>query len=524
VTLPSFMRLYPQLLADAGYYCVNKSKEDYNIKPTGKVWAESSPRAHYRNRTPGQPFFAAFNIELTHESKIRSRPHTLKRDPAKMRLPAYHPDTPEVRHDWAQYYDNITEMDQVVGRHLRELDELGLTSDTIVFFYGDNGSGMPRSKRWPYHSGLGVPLIVFVPEKWKHLAPEGYGSGGTSERLVSFVDFAPTLLSIAGVKPPSWMQGTPFMGAHARQAPVFNHGFRGRMDERYDVVRSVTDGRYVYVRNYMPHLIYGQYLEYMFQTPTTRIWKELFDAGKLQPPQTSFWQTKPPEELYDLQTDRDEVRNLVDSEQHKDILQKLRSAQRAHALAVRDVGLLSEAEMHARSKGTTIYEMGHSPDSPLERIIAMADAASLLKPEAVPQLREGLKDTDAGVRYWAVLGLLMRGDSGVNKARDQLRSALQDTSPSVRVTAARALGQHGNEQDLELALATLHSLLSPEKNGAYISMMALNAVDALGPKAASLLPTVKTMPVKDPATPARANSYVPRLVSDLTHATAPSEQ
>lgn len=518
VELPSWMKLYPQLLADAGYYCANKSKTDYNIKAEGKVWAESSPRAHYRNRTPGKPFFAAFNIELTHESQIRSRPHTLKHDPARMRLPAYHPDTPEVRRDWAQYYDKVTEMDAVAGRHLRELDELGLASDTIVFFYGDNGCGMPRGKRWPYNSGLGVPLIVFVPEKWKHLAPAGYEGGGTSERLVGFVDFAPTLLSIAGQKPPSWMQGTAFMGAHTGPAPAFAHGFRGRMDERYDMVRSVTDGRYVYVRNYLPHLIYGQYLEYMFETPTTRVWKQLYDEGKLQPPRTFFWERKPPEELYDLTTDRDEVRNLAGSSEHRDTLQKLRVAQRAHALAIRDAGFLSEAEMHARARGSTIYEMGHSPGYALEKIMEIADAASMLKPEAIPQLRAGLKDADSGVRYWATLGLLMRGESAVSECKDELRKALNDASPSVRVVAAQALGQYGSEDDLQLALPALEGLLSPEKNGAYISMMALNAVDALGKKAASLLPSIKSMPVKDPSAPARANSYVARLVSSLTTA------
>jgi len=524
VALPSYMRLYPQLLADAGYYCVNKSKEDYNIRPEGKVWAESSPRAHYRNRTPGQPFFAAFNIELTHESQIRSRPHTLKHDPAKIRLPAYHPDAPEVRRDWAQYYDKITEMDQVVGKHLRELDELGLSSETIVFFYGDNGCGMPRSKRWPYNSGLSVPLIVFVPEKWKALAPPGYSPGGVSDRLVNFVDFAPTLLSIAGVEPPSWMQGTPFMGRHTRQAPAFNHGFRGRMDERYDMVRSVTDGRYVYIRNYMPHLVYGQYLEYMFQTPTTRLWKDLYDNRKLEPPQTFFWEPKPPEELYDLATDPDEVRNLAGSPQHAEVLQKLRGAQRAHALAVRDVGFLSEAEMHARASGATIYEMGHAAGYALERIMAMAELASLLKPDALPELRAALKDTDAAVRYWAALGLLMRGNAGVTAARDDLRAALRDPSPSVRVIAARALGQHGNDEDLKLALPVLEAMSSPAENGAYISMMTLNAIDALGAKAAPLLSVIKSMPVKDPAAPARANSYVQRLVSDITREKAAAKR
>src|SRR5205823_12572370 len=171
-------------------------------------------------------------------------------------------------------------------------------------------------------SGLHVPLVVHIPEKWRHLAPADYRPGGKSDRLVSFVDFAPTVLSLAGVQPPEWLQGHAFLGKFAAAPQPFVFGFRGRMDERYDLVRSATAGRYVYVRHYMPHLIYGQHLEYMFQTPTTQVWKKLHDAGKLNPVQDRFWQSKPPEELFDLQSDPDEVNNLAGSPEHREVLQK----------------------------------------------------------------------------------------------------------------------------------------------------------------------------------------------------------
>src|SRR5437870_1547226 len=186
---------------------------------------------------------------------------------------------------------------------------------------------MPRSKRWPYNSGLQVPLVVYIPDKFKDLHPPEYKPGGKSDRLVSFVDFAPTMLSLAGIEPPTWMHGHAFLGPYATAPQPFVYGFRGRMDERYDMVRSATDGRYVYVRNYMPHLIYGQHLDYMFQTPTTVVWKKLHDEGTLTPIQDQFWNTKPPEELYDLQSDVDEVHNLAGSEAHQEILKKLRQAQ-----------------------------------------------------------------------------------------------------------------------------------------------------------------------------------------------------
>ena len=516
VTMPGFMRMYPQLLRERGYYCSNNAKEDYNLEKPGKIWNESSKKAHWKNRKPGQPFFAVFNIEVCHESQIRTRPHTLKHDPAKAPLPSYHPDAPEVRHDWAQYYDTITAMDGRFAVRLKELEDAGLAEDTIVFFYGDNGGGMPRSKRWCYNSGLNVPLIVRVPEKFKALAPKGYAAGGASDRLVSFVDFAPTLLSIAGAKAPDWMLGRAFMGQTEDPEPPYLHGFRGRMDERYDMQRSVRNHRFVYVRSYLPHLIYGQHVAYQFQTPTTPAWKRLYDEGKLRPPQTFFWEPKPPEELYDLQTDPDEVKNLASSPEHQAILQELRQALREHALKVRDVGFLPEAELHRRSAGTTPYELGHDPKKyPLEKILAMAELASALQPDALPQLQQAVNDTDSGVRYWAVMGLLMRGSNAVAASRDPLRAALQDASSSVRIAAASALGLHGNGEDLKLVLPLLKELAPPDKNGLYVSLEALNAIDALGPKATSLRDMLKTLPRRDDEATPRAAQCVPKLLDKM---------
>ncbi len=516
VRMPDFMRMYPQFLREAGYYCTNNSKKDYNVKEPAGVWDESSREAHWNKRAAGRPFFSIFNLTVSHESQLRKRPHTLKHDMAKAPVPAYHPDTPEVRHDWAQYYDKVTEMDAQAGKRLDELKEAGLMDDTIIFFYGDHGSGMPRSKRWPYNSGLHVAMIVYVPEKFKHLAPKEYESGGVSERLVGFVDLAPTLLSIVGTRPPEWMQGYAAMGKYETEPQPYIFGFRGRMDERYDMVRSVRNQRYIYIRNYKPHLIYGQHLNYMFQTPTTQVWKKMYDEGKLNAAQRVFWEPKAPEELYDLQNDPDEVNNLANSPEHQGIRRELAQALRQQVLRIRDVGFLVEAEMHRRAEGTTIYEMGHDRAKyPLEKILDMADVASMMKPDVLDQLKAGLKDSDGGVRYWAAMGYLMRGEKAVRKGRSDLRAVLEDESPSVRIVAARALGQYGNKADLELALAVLKELAPPDKNGAYVSILDLNAVDALGEKAAPLWDMIKKMPTKDPKAPGRPNGYVSRLVGGM---------
>jgi uncharacterized sulfatase len=508
--------MFPRLLREAGYYCSNNAKEDYNLAKTGEVWDDSSKKAHWTNRAPGQPFFAVFNSEKSHESKIRARPHTLLHDPARVRLPAYHPDTPEVRRDWAQYYDVVSEADADAGRVLAELDAAGLTEDTVVFYFGDHGSGMPRSKRWPYNSGLRVPLVVFIPEKFKELRPPDYRPGGSSDRLASFVDFAPTVLSLVGLKPPAWMQGRAFLGRFIAPPPEFLHGYRGRMDERYDLVRSVSDGRFVYVRNYMPHLIYGQHLDYMWQTPTTRVWEQLHLEGKLSPAQAMFWKAKPPEELYDLQNDPDEVRNLAVSPAHGKVKARLRAAQLAQARQMRDVGFIPEGDRFARSRGGSPYDFARDGEKyRFSRVFKTAELASWLQPEALPALKKALRDKDSAVRYWGALGILMRGHAGVSAARAELEAALDDASVDVRVTAALALGQFGNDADLRAILPLLAGQADWRKHGVFSALSALNELDALGSKAAPIAAVFQSIPTNGPAPNARYTSYVPRLLEGL---------
>jgi arylsulfatase A-like enzyme len=517
VPLPNELKLYPQFLREAGYYCTNNSKEDYNCRKPPGLWDESSGKAHWHNRRDGQPFFAIFNSTKSHESQIRTRPHKAITDPAQVRVPAYHPDTPEVRQDWAQYYDKVSAADADAGARLQELAEAGLADDTIVFYYADHGSGMPRSKRWPSNSGLHVPMVVYFPEKWRHLAPEEYQPGGRSERMVNFVDLAPTLLSLVGIEPPAWMQGHAFAGPHQTKPPQFMFGERGRMDERYDLVRSVTDGRYIYLRNYFPHVSQAQRVAYQFQTPTTRIWWEKFEQGLTTDAQSIFWRVpKAPEELYDLQNDPDEVQNLADSPEHRDILERLRQAQREHAVATRDVTFLPEGEIHTRSEGSTPYELARDDAKyPLERIIAVAELASNLNDDALPQLLASLSDPDSAVRYWAALGYLMRGRDAVASDSEALTRALGDSSPYVRVVAAQALVEYGDEGHRAEAFAALAEAASPQTHGVLVSMYALGTIEALGDRAASLRPLVRELQPQGASPDGRFNSYVPRLIQSI---------
>jgi len=515
ISLPASLRLYPQWLREAGYYCVNNSKEDYNLRASDPVWDESSPRAHWRNRREGQPFFAIFNHTVTHESQVRKRPHAAVHDPGRVRVPAYHPDVPEVRRDWAQYYDQMTAMDALAGANLRELDESGLAEETIVFYFGDHGPGMPRGKRWLYNSGLRVPLIVYVPPKWRERAGAEYVPGGRSQRLVAFVDLAPTVLSLAGISPPDSMQGRSFLGPKTGPAERYLFGLRGRMDERIDLVRSVCDTQFTYIRNFMPHKIYGQHIAYMFETPTTRVWHRMYQAGQLTPPQTHFWEPKPPEELYDFIADPDEVRNLAEVPEHQETLRRMREALREHLLRIRDVGLLPEAEMHRRTGNGTPYEMARQDEQfALPAILAMAERASALRPEDLPGLVEGLEDGDSGVRYWAALGLLMRGSEPVAASRDQLRALLDDASPSVGIAAAEALAQY-SARDLDVALARLLEYADVRRHGIYVALEALNAIDQLDAKAADQVDALRALPRRAEPVPRRLEGYVTRLLEKI---------
>ncbi|MEZ5274795.1 MAG: sulfatase-like hydrolase/transferase [Opitutaceae bacterium] len=522
VALPEGFRMFPQYLREAGYYCTNNAKEDYNLRKPGQVWDDSSAQAHWRNRSGDQPFFAVFNSTVSHESRLRVRPHEAVHDPALVRVPAYHPDTPEVRQDWAQYYDTVTQADAVAGDRLKELEEAGMSADTIVFYWGDHGSGMPRSKRFAGNSGLQVPLIIYIPEAFRDLRPPEYVAGGVSDRLVAFVDFAPTVLSLAGIQPPPWMQGEAFLGPWQTDGREFNYGFRGRMDERMDLVRSVTDGRFVYLRNYLPHLPHGQHVRYQFETPTTRIWKELFDQGALTPAQVAFWQPRPPEELYDLQSDPDEVINLAGSPAHQEVLKRFQRAHLDQLLEIRDTGFLPEGDRFERAVNDSPYALGHDPARyPLKQIYDMADLASSLDPAAEPGLVEGLMDSHSAIRYWAILGLTMRGENAARRHADSLRVAIDDFSPYVRIAAAEALGLYGDSEDRSTAVDRLLAHADGQSQNLFVVCAALNSLTALGPAVSDRADAIAALPDEAALPASRYQGYVVRLKEHLLETLQP---
>ncbi len=514
-TLPAYVKCFPEYLREAGTYCTNNVKTDYNFAPPKSAWDESSARAHWRGRKPGQPFFAVFNFTSCHESQIRLAEAAYQKriekfapgevhDPAKSPVPPYHPDAPEVRRDWARYADAITHMDKEAGGVLKELEAEGLAGETIVFYFSDHGAGMPRSKRWLYDSSLRVPFMVRFPEKWKKWAPGGAGTA--TDRLVSFVDFGPTVLSLAGVKVPAHMQGKPFLGEQSAAPREYVFGFRDRMDERTDMVRAARDRRWKYLRNYMPHLPWAQHISYMYEMPTMKVWQRLADEGKLAGPQKTFFQAKPPEELYDTEADPWEVTNLVDDPAHRETLERMRKALRDWMLEIRDLGFLSEAELRARFGGKPQHEAVRSDPAsyPLERLIDVADLASRGDPRTI----EFLGDKDSAVRFWGAIGCRAMGEKA-RPAAEALVKALGDSAPWVQVAAADALSDLGRLDD---ALPVLARGLQHEND--WVRLQAANALDRLDGKARPVLAALR-------AAAADRQDYVKRVIEHALKAFNP---
>nr|WP_299381153.1 sulfatase-like hydrolase/transferase [Allomuricauda sp.] len=473
------VRFYPEFLKEAGYYCSNNFKTDYNTTSAdGKeLWHDSSREAHYKNRKEGQPFFAIFNSTTSHESSIfKAIPDSLlKHDPQSAPIPPYHPVTEEMKHDWAQYYDKVGEMDAWVGEKLQELEDLGLADNTIVFYYSDHGGVLARSKRFVYESGTRVPLIVRIPKKYEHLFPSK-NVGSKVDRLVSFVDLAPTILSLIGTKIPDVMQGNAFLGEQKAPDPQYAYMLRGRMDERYDMSRSVRDAKFRYIKNYMPHRIYGQHIDYLWNAASMRSWEQACLQGNCNEAQSRFWNEKPSEELYDTENDPWEVNNLANDPKYADVLHRMREANSNWLMEIRDSGFIPEAELIDRTLGTTIYDYMHSKEVPLEQIMLAADMASLGKKELIPDLLEFLKHEDSAIRYWGATGLLiLKGQA--KAALPELKKAAFDTSGSVACVAAEALYLLGEKQLCREALVRV--MKNPN---AFARLHALNVIHELGDK------------------------------------------
>ena len=500
--IPARMKGFPSYLRAAGYYCTNNAKTDYNTSNEPAIikasWDQCGPKAHWRGRKGGRKFFAIFNDMTTHQSRtmvwpyakfrkdISSRlPAQQRHDPAKAPLPPYYPDTPITRRTVARYYDCITVMDLNVGRILKELSDDGLADDTIVFFYSDHGAGLPRHKRLVLDSGMRVPLLIRFPTKFQHLAPAQPGK--TAGRLISFEDFPPTVLGLASLPVPKYMRGRAFLGPKARRPRKYVYGARDRVDEAFDLARSVRDANWLYVRNYMPHLSYNQPSWYSDQGEIRTEITRLAKAGKLTAAAQKHYAgpTRTREELYDTANDPHQVHNLAALAKHRPRLAEMRSRLRLWMLSRRDLGFLPELDMAARGGALPPYEMARRGEAyPLTRIVAAAELVGD-GPDAMGRQIELLGDADSAVRYWAAVGLRALGEQA-RPARAALTKALADAAPTVRIEAAWALADLG---PADKALDLLRRELGGKN--ARAALRAARALQMLGEKARPALAAMK---------------------------------
>ncbi len=457
--VPEKLIPYPTLLRQAGYYVTNNSKTDYNTSSfQGNVWNECSGQAHYRNRQPGQPFFAVFNTTLSHESSIfpKNIENSLKRNqiPEKPRvaaeniqLPPYQLRTPETVYDWQRMYDALDRMDQEVDRLLKELEASGEAGNTIVIYNSDHAGITLRSKRYLYDSGTRVPLIVCFPERWKHLAP---GQPGTvSTRLTQFLDMPRTFLSLCGAQIPAHYTGTIFLGEGTEPAPENVLLFSNRFDECPDMRRAVTDGRWKYIRNYQPDRPRYQMLRYIWNQEGQQSQYRAYKESKTDDLQSAHYRDQPPEELFDTAADPHEINNLAANPAFAQKLAALRLELDRQILACGDIGFMPEPQMAAIDQNTsapTIYEFAQDQASyPLQAALQLANTVHLRNPENIPLCVKALGHTNETMRCWAMMGLRMLGRQAA-PAKAEIEKALNDPAPSVRINAAITLGNLGEQE------------------------------------------------------------------------------
>jgi len=336
-----YVKAFTEYMRRAGYYCTNNNKTDYQFAKDpvpASIWDECSRTAHYRNRPDkNQPFFAVFNWTGTHESQNWDITK-VKTDPKSVKVPPYYPDNEVIRQNIAKMYDNIARLDSVVGVLLNELEIEDELDNTIIFFWGDHGDGLPRAKRWLYDSGLNIPMIIRFPGNDK--------AGTVNDRLISSIDFGPTVLSLAGIPVPCHMQGIPFLGNQTGTERDAVFAARDRVDESYDMIRSVRTRNYLYIRNYYPNEPFPIWVPYLSNMPIYKEMLRLDAENKLTGPQKSWMAySRPPEELYDVKADPYQINNIANDPKLKTVLDALRERHRQWTLETGDMGHLNESEM-----------------------------------------------------------------------------------------------------------------------------------------------------------------------------------
>lgn len=478
VPMPDGLKMFPYYLREAGYYTTNCSKEDYNFnrEETEGVWDRSSKKASYRNRQPGQPFFHVQNYFSTHESCLHFRDTNAvnKTNAGEVQLYSYHPDTETFRYTYARYLDRHAKLDAEMGEFVRQLEEDGQLDDTFVFYYGDHGGVLPRGKGYAYNNGQQVPMIVYVPKNWRHLAPAATGS--RIDGFVEFVDLSATVLNLAGVEIPEGIDGEPFLGTGVdlqelnRRDTAF--GYADRFDEKVDLVRTVRKGDFIYMRSYQPFNIDGLHNFYRYKMLAYQEWRNMYHSNELNEVQSQFFQRRPAETLYNLKDDPDEVNDLAGDPAYADRLVRMRGLLRQWVKSMPDLSFYPEPVM-LREGGGDPTAFGQRKKAEIAGLVDIADLS--LKPflEVKPQIEQALSSPNPWERYWGLITCSAFGDQAAPfyaKARGMAES---DGERLVRVRAAEFLGLTGQGDPRPAIIAALREVVDPIEANLILNTVAL---------------------------------------------------
>ncbi|MFC2127119.1 sulfatase [Bacteroidota bacterium] len=481
--IPNYIKGFPYYLKQLGYYTSNNVKTDYNIANekefVKEAWDESSHKASWTGRTNGQPFFSVFNFAESHQSRTMSWSfdsyikhvwnHLTEEDRIAddaFEMPPFYNDTPEMRKQLARVYNSIKLTDNRIGKLLQKLEDDGLKDDTIIFFYADHGEGIPRAKTNGINLGYRVPFVVWFPEKYKHLSPWEIGS--TSNQLINFEDLAPSIIHLLGGEVPEFMEGSKMFSAKNKKSHLLLS--TDRVDNGPDLVRTVTNGRFIYSRNYMPFIPEVRYINYLEIADITKHMRKDLKNGKLNDLQKSLFYERPFEVLYDIQNDLWETKNLATNSAYKIILEKMQKQLDAAVLQSKDILFMPEYEMAKISENKTPYEYRLDNEKYNFEEIYKAASLSGKKGEHFVKLQiELLNHKNNLVRYWASVGLMSQDKAFLKAHRAKLHKTLDDVYAPVSITISAILYEKFRSNKATLLL----NQFSKNKNK-FLALMAIN--------------------------------------------------
>ncbi len=446
VPMPDGLRMFPAYLREAGYYTTNNRKKDYNAIEGQGVWDQSSGSATWRNRQAGQPFFHMQSFGATHESSLHFSRAAMKQltqtNPDSVFIAPYHPDTPTFRYTYARYHDRIRQVDQQIGQVVDQLAADGLLEDTFVFYFGDHGGVLPRGKGYAYESGLHVPLVVRVPANWRHLVDAQPGSRVPG--FVSFIDFGPTLLHLAGLRVPPQVDGHPFLGPGISMSEVNGRdealGYADRFDEKYDLVRTLRKGNFEYVRSYQPFNFDGLQNNYRYKMLAYAEWRSLYlTSEQLNPVQSQFFRSRAPEALYNLEDDPHETINLLENPADAQTLEDLRRRLARRVKSMPDLSFYPESYLvEAAFDDPSSFGQAHKDE--IGRLVDIADLSLIPFEMARTGIEAALNSDDRWQRYWGLIACGSHGAAAGPLIEKAKQLANSDPERLVRVRAAEFLG------------------------------------------------------------------------------------